>query len=128
MFKFWNNNFTKQHHEKFIKKFETAENFYKIITSYKEYLYHPDLQANRFYGSAIQIDQYITSKNIKCIHILDANTFPNWFKFTSGIIDHTSTKIVENNQLPHGTFFPNNITKDGNIKLYNHLVKLIENS
>ena len=53
----------------------------------KKYLYHPDLQRNRYHGALIQIDQYLTAKQIPVVHCLEKHEMPNWFEFTSGIVD-----------------------------------------
>jgi hypothetical protein len=86
-------------------KYDTTENLIKLLQPYiddnkfykelidaltlhKKYLYHPDLQQNRYYGALIQIDQYLSYKQIPVVHCLGKDYwYPSWFKFTSGVID-----------------------------------------
>lgn len=58
----------------------------QMLDSRNKLYYHRDLQRNRYYGALIQIDQYLTHKNIKAIHIT-SRSIPNWFKFSSGIVN-----------------------------------------
>jgi len=117
--------YTEKHHRKFIEKFKTPENFYNQINSFKEFFYDSDLMMNRYYGSLIQIDQYLQFKNLKSIHVLIKNNFPNWFNFSSGIIDKDSEIIINQNK---STNFDqiNGLTKKGNILLAEHLEKIIK--
>lgn len=63
-----------------------------VLDNVRNLTYHRDLQLNRFNGALIQIDQYCTAKNIKVIHcVFRPDTIPNWFKFTSGIVDYSLT-------------------------------------
>lgn len=125
IFEHWNNQFSQEHHSKMLSKFKDAGTFYDVISKYKEYLYHPDLQLNRFYGSLIQIDQYLTAKNIPAIHIVN-NSIPQWFKFTSGIIDQTINLIIKQHSLKPGEWFVNCISKDGNMLVAKRLKELVE--
>ena len=55
---------------------------------YNKYFYTREVNQNRHNGALIQIDQFITAKNIPAIHCITSPTdIPVWFKFTSGIID-----------------------------------------
>jgi hypothetical protein len=63
------------------KEFELAYDLYM------KYFHTTDLSKNRYYGTLIQIDQYITAKKIPAIHCILPNQLPSWFKFTSGIVD-----------------------------------------
>lgn len=81
---------------KMIKKFGTGDNFYNVMQTFRDYFYDPDLAKNRFYGALIQIDQYLVTRNIPCIHIVsNNNSIPNWFKFQSGIVDYTIVPMFE---------------------------------
>ena len=62
----------------------------------KKYLYHPDLQRNRYYGALIQIDQYLTHNRIPVIHCLEKHGIPTWFNFSSGVVDTELYKIYNN--------------------------------
>lgn len=61
----------------------------KIITNYGRYFSSIDLQRNRYHGALIQIDQYLSAKNIYAIHLpWDRHHVPSWFTFTSGPVLH----------------------------------------
>jgi hypothetical protein len=62
---------------------------------YLKYMHTHDLNRNRFYGSLIQVDQYITRKKIPAIHLTYPKHLPNWFKFTSGIVDNDIAKLQD---------------------------------
>lgn len=128
LFNQWNNQFFQEHHKNFLLKFKDAETFHKIISYYKEYLYHPDLQMNRFYGSLIQIDQYITSKKISCIHVINPTVIPRWFKFSSGLIDSEIFNIINKNKLKSGEWFVNCVNREGNLLIADRLTGLVENN
>ena len=116
--------YTEKHHQKFIEKFKTPENFYNQINYFKNYFYDPDLAMNRYYGSLVQIDQYLKFKNLKTIHVLVKNNFPNWFKFSAGIIDTNSETIIEKYKSSSADQI-NGMTKEGNLILANHLKSII---
>lgn len=125
LFRDWNNDFSKAHHEKFTKKFKTPENFLNTTIILREYFYHPDLQMNRFIGCLMQIDQYLLDQNLPCIHILEkTNAIPNWFKFKSGIVDYSVTDIIKNNPLKKGEVFANCTTSQGNTLIFERLKEL----
>jgi hypothetical protein len=125
LFSDWNNNFTKIHHKKFVDKFKNPDTLLETMKFFKNYLYHPELQSNRFYGSLIQIDQYLTSKNIPCVHVVTKNLLPTWFKF-SGKTDYEIMKIVTENANNKGEWFVNGVTKQGNILIFEKLKVLIQ--
>ena len=107
--------------------FKIEKQEYKVEI-YKDYFDHKDLQMNRYYGALIQIDQYITSKKINCIHVVDVekNHIPNWFFFTSGVIDTEGMKIFrENNTI--NLKDPNGVTIEGNRKMALHFEEVIRN-
>lgn len=114
------------HHKKFVELFGDAKELESAITHLKEYFYHPDLQMNRFYGSLIQIDQYLTSKSIPALHIISQNTIPSWFKFSSGIVDTEIMQLIHNYELKPGEWFVNVMNKEGNIAVANKILKLVE--
>lgn len=66
--------------------YDSIEEFITTLSLYKKYLYDPEVHLNRWYGSLIQIDQYLYAKKIPCIHVIDNNMIPPWFKFKSGIV------------------------------------------
>ena len=60
----------------------------QIIETNNRFFYTPELTMLRFYGALIQIDQFCTAMKVPVIHcVLDKKFIPNWFKFSSGIID-----------------------------------------
>lgn len=69
--------------------FFNANDIKKFLTDYQNLMLSKDLMRNRYFGALIQIDQYCTSRGIPVIHCpLDKPSIPNWFKFTSGIVDY----------------------------------------
>jgi len=126
LFKEWNSNFSKEHHSKFLNKFKNQENFLVATQHLREYFYHPDLQLNRFFGSLIQIDQYLLQKKIPCIHVINHKTLPTWFSFKSGTIDYLIMDIVKSNPLKKGEWFANCITENGNNLIFERLKELVE--
>lgn len=126
LFKDWDSKFNQQHHAKFLNKFKNQETFLKAIDYLKTYFYHPDIQMNRFFGSLIQIDQYLTQKNIPCIHVVTYKTIPVWFNFTSGVVDKKIMEIVKENPLQKGEWFANCITATGNKLIFERLKELVE--
>lgn len=118
--------FVKENNKLFKEKFINNDNLFSAVDSYKKYFYHQDLSMNRFYGALIQIDQYISVKNILTIHILDQtqSVIPKWFKFTSGIIDYEVSEIIRNNPSTK-PFFANCVTKEGNKLIAEHLINII---
>ena len=114
-----------ENHKQFIDKFKNLENFVIALNNYKEYFYDPDLQLNRFYGSLIQIDQYLKNKNLLSIHIVEKNYLPNWFKFTSGIEDNSILDIITDNKLSENDeWCANGITPIGNKKVADRLYEI----
>lgn len=117
--------FTKTHQPKFREVFKTDDTFFNVVCNYKEYLHHPDLMMNRYYGALIQIDQYLSSRDIFAIHILEKKLpIPAWFKFSSGIIDYQIMTIV--NTCPaKNPFFANAITREANYLISTLLINII---
>ena len=113
-----------KHHKKFIEKFKDLENFVSILSSYKDYLYDPDLQLNRFYGSVIQINQYLKTKDITAIHIVEENYFPQWIEM-HGLVDSSVLKIIDETRLTKDDqWSANGITIQGNNLVAERLVEL----
>ncbi len=126
LFENWDIDFNRTHNSKFLEKFGTPQRFMDAISTYKEFYYTPDLQMNRFTGALIQIDQYCTAKNIAVIHIWN-NAIPNWFKFSSGIINKDDIlDIFKQHKIEMGTFNPNGITDVGNELVCERLTELAE--
>jgi hypothetical protein len=102
--------------------FEDIETFVSTMTLNQEYLYHPDLQMNRFIGALVQIDQYLVAKKIPAIHIYSENHIPSWFSFNSGIIAN-DVQILINTYNKSG--FPNNLSAEGQQMIAFHLSRHI---
>lgn len=118
--------FHKEHHEKFIQKFETMENFIEAMTVFRKIFYDPDLTMNRYYGAITQIDQYVSEKKIKTIHVTSKRLpIPRWFNFSSGIVDYSINEIANKYVIPQGTWFVNGITKQGNEEVAQRLLEII---
>lgn len=126
LFDNFNNQHHQEHHKKFTELFKTPDELITAINYLRSYFYHPDLQLNRFYGALLQIDQYITTKQIPTIHVIIKNSLPSWFKFTSGIVNESIINIFDDHKLNPNEWFYNCTTKQGNGLVANELIKLIE--
>lgn len=94
----------------------------------KKYLYHHDLQMNRYYGSLMQIDQYLIAKNIPAVHCLGKPFwYPNWFKFSSGVTDSDIYKLQHEITGHYAPFkeSENNMTLEGNQIAFDSIMPLI---
>jgi hypothetical protein len=98
----------------------------QMLAEHNARFFHRDLQVNRFYGALIQIDQYLTAKNIKAVHCVH-NRMPTWFKFSSGIVD---TEIAHYQYDPvYGCSYAksgNAITPEGNAIIEQRLISYID--
>jgi hypothetical protein len=103
--------------------FEDIEVFIDTMSLYKKFLYHPDLIMNRYIGALVQIDQYITAKQIPCIHVASKEKLPNWFKFTSGVVAR-EIPLLEKKYWK--IQFPNNISSEGQQVLADILIQKID--
>jgi len=94
----------------------------------KQYLFHPDMQRNRYYGALMQVDQYLTSKQIPTVHCLGkSHWYPNWFKFTSGEIEPGAIQGLRKNSKYVVGYNKscNAINAEGNNLIFNTLLPLI---
>jgi hypothetical protein len=114
-----------------------ANDIKKFLTDYQKLMLSKDLMRNRYFGALIQIDQYCTSRGIPVIHCpLDKPSIPNWFKFTSGIVDYELNSYnYKNSGWGTGATNPyyigyqksdNAISEDGNILIANRLFEHID--
>lgn len=103
--------------------FEDIKIFINTMSLYKKFLYHPDLNNNRYLGALVQTDQYITAKKIPCIHVIIQNQIPTWFKFTSGILSYDIPEIIKQY---YDLRWPNNINAEGQQVLSNNLIEKID--
>lgn len=118
--------FHQEHHKKFIDKFETVNKFVNAMTTFRSFFYDPDLTMNRYYGSLLQIDQYLLAKQINAIHVLsDGLPLPDWFKFKSGIVDETISNDIEEHKSASSDWFVNGLTETGNNVIAEKLYQLI---
>lgn len=104
--------------------FGDIDTFVSTMALHREYLYHPDLQMNRFTGALIQIDQYVTEMKIPTIHIYWGKTLPSWFKFSSGI---NAPRIAQLTSYYNKSGFPNNISAEGQTIIAIEISKHIDN-
>lgn len=118
--------FSKNNHPKFVDIFKNEENFLDVFLNFKNYLYHPDLQMNRFIGALSQIDQYLYTRQIPTIHVVIKKTIPDWFKFKSGIVDNISMDLANKCAVKKGEWFVNCINKEGNLLIAQRLTGLAE--
>ena len=103
--------------------FQDIEIFIDTMLLYKKFLYHPDLNKNRYFGALVQTDQFITTKKIPCIHVIVEKHIPIWFKFTSGMLSYDIPKIEKKYYDMH---WPNNISAEGQQVLSNTFIKKID--
>ena len=106
--------------------FKDPEIFIECMHYYKNYLYHPDLQRNRFESATLMVDTYCSAKIPKTIHISD---YPYhipmpWFRFKSGIVSQELSDLSNRYYNPGGT--PNNITDEGNCLIADKIVEIID--
>ena len=105
---------------------EETKNVFKL---YQEYFYTPETNKNRHAGALIQIDQYLSFKKIKAIHLLQDKThIPNWFNFTTGIVDFELAAMQHDNN-PYSCSYSrsaNAITEEGNDIIFNKLSEYID--
>ncbi len=117
--------FNQENSPKFKTVFGNNETFFNAVNTFKDYFYHPDLIMNRYYGSLIQIDQYLNNKNISAIHVIDRTyPLPSWFNFTNGIVDYTIMDIVKSHRSTR-PFFANCTSKEGNKLVADKLINII---
>jgi hypothetical protein len=91
--------------------FGDIKNFITTFASYREYLHHPDLQMNRFFGALVQIDQYVTHMKIPTIHIYGTKHIPNWFEFNKTSLQRPDIHELCEQHYQGG--YPNNISAEG---------------
>lgn len=103
--------------------FGDIETFVSTMALNRQYLYHPDLQLNRFVGALSQIDQYVTAMNIPTIHIYWEQVIPSWFKFSSGL---TAPEIAKLTIDLYESGLPNNISIEGQQVVAEAIIGYIE--
>lgn len=117
--------FTNREKQKILFTIEEVE---KIVRFNQDYMMSPDLIRNRYLGALIQIDQYCTAKKIPVIHCVKPEEIPNWFKFSSGIVDTELKKIAVEHFAGYTTSV-NSVSDVGNMiiadKLEEYILSLI---
>lgn len=115
-------------HPKFREKFKSAENFISALSVLNKFFITNDLLRNRFYGSLIQIDQYLKYKKIPSIHILeDQNSLPPWFQFSSGIVSNEIMEICKKHlSNPREKNWINGMTVEGNKLVFEKIKEIVE--
>lgn len=102
--------------------FGDIESFITTFASYREYLHHPDLQMNRFYGALVQIDQYLTHMKIPAIHVYGTKHIPPWFKFSSGVERPDIHTLIDTH---YEQGYPNNISATGQTVIAEKLLEAL---
>jgi hypothetical protein len=92
------------------------EDFKPAFEYFLKYFHTRDLSVNRHNGALIQIDQYLKAKEIPAIHCVLPSTIPDWFKFTSGIVDNeiVMLQFSTNQYACNYDFVINRINPEGN--------------
>lgn len=117
--------FNLENNPKFKTLFKDNTTFFNAVNTYKDFFYDPDLMLNRYYGSLLQIDQYLKFKNIPAIHIVSkGHPLPTWFLFSNGFVDYSVMDIVKRNESKN-PFFVNCISKEGNKQVAEELLNII---
>ena len=107
--------------------FETPEIFIECMHHYKNYLYHPDLQRNRYEAATLMVDAFCSARVPRTIHI---SNYPYhmvmpWFSFKSGIISKEIAELVDT-YCNDSSNNPNNITDEGNQLIADKIIELIK--
>lgn len=103
--------------------------FISAIRHYQKYYHNTELARNRYYGALIQIDQYLAFKKIPVIHCVSKKEWiPNWFKFTTGIVDYeiAPMQFRDSPWACHYTQSDNAITYEGNLIIADKLSSYID--
>jgi len=99
--------------------------FRNAYDEHVKYFYTRDLQRNRFLGALLQIDQYLTYKQIPVIHCPFKNTIPEWFKFSSGIVDNELANLQDYSIGENDSW--NRVSNKNNIYIAEKLSEYISN-
>lgn len=105
------------------------DDFISAIRHYQKYYHNTELARNRYYGALIQIDQYLAFKKIPVIHCVSKKEWiPNWFKFTTGIVDYeiAPMQFRDSQWACHYTQSDNAVTYEGNLIIADKLSGYID--
>lgn len=114
-------------HPRFHKQFRSGHNLIKILNNYRKIFYDNDASRNRYWGSLIQIDQYLTAKKIPAIHVPTPGQTPDWFRFSSGrVADDVRDIFKQHYQHKSVQPFLNWMTPEGNLAVFQRLKEIVE--
>ena len=115
-------------HKDFKSEIDYYLGLFDVLTLHKKYLYHHDLQMNRYYGALMQIDQYLKFKNIPVVHCLGKpHWYPKWFTFETGVVDSEIYKLRHEitGHYALSNESDNNMTPKGNQLVFDLMLPLI---
>jgi hypothetical protein len=94
-----------------------------MLYSYRTYFRHKELERARFYGAAMQIEQYCKDTNIFVINCIDPkHPFPDWLCLSNK--DITVMTIARFNKCGFNEG-PNGVTTKGNLLIADRLLNTI---
>jgi len=93
----------------------------------RKFMFDVDLQNNRFQGALVLIDQYLTHKQIPCVHCIQTkSSIPSWFKFQSGIVDYELADYQNKYKNPCKSDALNSMSLEGHQKCFEQMLPLIQ--
>jgi len=95
-----------------------------IIKDFMKLHFNKDVNRSRFDGALTLIDDYVCSKKISTIHVIDER-IPDWFTFKSGIIDEDIYEIEREYSVSFNKSV-NGISEEGNNIIFNKLNNMIQ--
>jgi len=116
-------------HKELSNEVEYFLGLFDALELMKKYLYHHDLQMNRYYGALMQIDQYLKFKNIPVVHCLGKSYwYPKWFKFETGVCDSEIYKLQHEvtGYYAYAVDSENNMNEEGNQIAFDMIMPLIK--
>jgi len=106
------------------KQFESQDEFVQTLNMWKKHLWSNELQALRYAGALMQLDQYLVAKNIPAIYCGKASRVPPWLTLQAGIVDDDLHAL--NKKYNRSNNLPNNISAVGQKELAKVYIKLIK--
>jgi hypothetical protein len=112
-----------QYRKNFSSVFKTQQDFIICMRNFKKYLYHQDLQQNRFEGALLLVDQYCAARVPRVVHSINPTRLPPWWAgFKSGVLGDELFKIE---QQYRQVGLPNCLTPEGHQKMGVEVIRLI---
>jgi hypothetical protein len=112
-----------QYRKNFSSVFKTPQDFATCLKNFKKYLYHQDLQQNRFEGALTLIDQYCAARVPIVVHSIDKKRLPAWWTgFKSGVLGE-ELNVIENQY--RQTSQPNCLNPEGHKRMGAEVIRLI---